>query len=415
MIKAPPAHTYTEENLMRTFPTSLGVYENVQELWRTVAQRYEEYYNEIEAVLIYPAIDNMPEDVLDILAQDLKVDWYDYNYSLESKRELIKTSVYVHKFLGTPAAVERMLGSVFPGSEVEEWFDYGGQPHHFRVVIGMEAAKETANIERILRAVNMVKRLSSWLDGVVYRTNVGILIQTHVDRWPHSPYMDREDNVDGEYPWRSDIWQQTGTEVRIQTRADPWRHPDELEGTEPWRSDIWEDSPTDVTIQTHADRWAHPPYMDRESGTDGESPWRSDIWQPTDSELQIQTQTATWRHPDELEGTEPWRSDILAESPAEIQVQTQAEPWHHSEGTDAESELTGTRPWRADKLTTTETDVTVQTTSDPMPYPSEAEGKPIWASAQGEEPRGRLEISADVTVYNYKIEFDREDRLDRDI
>ena len=310
MIKAPPNHAYTAENLMRTYPSSLAVYDNMLTLGDTAFRKFEEYYNEIREVLIYPAIDNMPEEVLDILAQDLKVDWYDYNYSLESKRELIKTSVYVHKFLGTKAAVERMLGSVFPGSIIEEWFDYGGDPHHFRVVIAMEAAKETANIERIIRAVNMAKRLSSWLDGVVYRTSVGIFIQTHVDRWRYASFMDQEENVDGTVPWRSDIWQ------------------------------------------------------------------------PADTELQIQTQ---------------------------------ADPWIHSFGADAEEELTGTRPWRSDMLSLSATDVPVQTTADPMPYPSEADGKPIWASAQGDELLGRLDISADVTVYSYRIRFDREDEMDRDI
>lgn len=343
MIKAPPNHAYTAENLMRTYPSSLAVYDNMLTLGDTAFRKFEEYYNEIREVLIYPAIDNMPEEVLDILAQDLKVDWYDYNYSLESKRELIKTSVYVHKFLGTKAAVERMLGSVFPGSIIEEWFDYGGDPHHFRVVIAMEAAKETANIERIIRAVNMAKRLSSWLDGVVYRTSVGIFIQTHVDRWRYASFMDQEENVDGTHPWRSDIWQPTDTEIRIQTKTTPWRHPDELEGT---------------------------------------VPWRSDIWQPADTELQIQTQ---------------------------------ADPWIHSFGADAEEELTGTRPWRSDMLSLSATDVPVQTTADPMPYPSEADGKPIWASAQGDELLGRLDISADVTVYSYRIRFDREDEMDRDI
>ena len=51
----------------------------------------------IDNVLIYSRFDELPEELVDILAYDLHVDWYDYNYPLEAKRDLVKNSVKVHK------------------------------------------------------------------------------------------------------------------------------------------------------------------------------------------------------------------------------------------------------------------------------------------------------------------------------
>ena len=56
---------------------------------------------EIENVLIYSRIDELPEELIDILAYDMHVDWYDYSFPLKVKRDILKGSVKVHKKMGT--------------------------------------------------------------------------------------------------------------------------------------------------------------------------------------------------------------------------------------------------------------------------------------------------------------------------
>lgn len=89
----------------------------------------------MDTVLIYSRFDELPEELVDILAYDMHVDWYDYNYPLEAKRDLVKNSVKVHKKMGTKYAIETALGSLFPESEVEEWFQYEGEPGHFHIIL----------------------------------------------------------------------------------------------------------------------------------------------------------------------------------------------------------------------------------------------------------------------------------------
>ena len=75
--------------------------------------------SEIEKAAIYPRIDELDEALLDILAYDFKVDWYGYDYPLETKRALLKSSFYIHRHLGTKGAVEAAIQSVYPKSIVK--------------------------------------------------------------------------------------------------------------------------------------------------------------------------------------------------------------------------------------------------------------------------------------------------------
>ena len=58
-------------------------------LAKSVSVHLLQVSSSIEAVLIYSRIDELPEDLLDILAYDLHCDWYDYQYPLETKRKIL--------------------------------------------------------------------------------------------------------------------------------------------------------------------------------------------------------------------------------------------------------------------------------------------------------------------------------------
>ena len=118
----------------------------------------------------FKAIDELDEATLDVLAYDLHVDWYDYSYPIEVKRRTIRDSIQVHRRLGTKYAVEKALGAVYPGTKVEEWFEYGGDPYKFRVVIGATEAGITADRQAaVLDRVRFYKNLRSHLEAISYQ------------------------------------------------------------------------------------------------------------------------------------------------------------------------------------------------------------------------------------------------------
>jgi len=127
---------------------------------------------EIGNVLIYSRIDELPEYLVDILAFDMHVDWYDYSYPLAVKRDILKNSVKVHKKLGTKYAVETALRNVYKGAGVSEWFEYGGRPYYFKINIDISGEKlpESAYLD-ILGKVKFYKNLRSHCDGIYIRMN----------------------------------------------------------------------------------------------------------------------------------------------------------------------------------------------------------------------------------------------------
>lgn len=170
----------TAANFLHALPPVLQEDEGMQALATAVADILETRTAEIDRLRIYPDIDSLPEDLLDILADDFKIDWYNYDYPLDAKRNLVKSHWYVHRHLGTTGAVRKAVQGVYPRSDVEEWWQdfYNGDPYHFRVVL--EAAYPiipVANTE-ILRVIEIYKSYRSHLDGVIYRSTANLIIKT---------------------------------------------------------------------------------------------------------------------------------------------------------------------------------------------------------------------------------------------
>ncbi len=127
----------------------------------------------IDNVLIYSRIDELPEELVDILAYDMHVDWYDYSFPLDIKRGILKSSVKVHKRMGTKYAVETALNEIHTGVKIEEWFQYEGLPYRFRIIVDIGSAGITEDIcTKIEYYVKFYKNLRSHCDSIHYNLNV---------------------------------------------------------------------------------------------------------------------------------------------------------------------------------------------------------------------------------------------------
>lgn len=88
------SNTPTAEEFLRALPPVLRNDSRMIALGQVVAEELSDRMSEIEKAAIYPRIDELDEALLDILAYDFKVDWYGYDYPLETKRALLKSSFY---------------------------------------------------------------------------------------------------------------------------------------------------------------------------------------------------------------------------------------------------------------------------------------------------------------------------------
>ena len=115
---------------------------------------------------IYTRLDDVSEDVLDVLAVQFKVDWYNQSWPLETKRRVIKTALEVRRYYGTDWATETALRSIYPGSKIIEWYDYGGTPGHFIVECDMSDSWEQPSTAEIKRITNIYKRMTAHLEHI---------------------------------------------------------------------------------------------------------------------------------------------------------------------------------------------------------------------------------------------------------
>jgi len=154
----------------RSLPPPLKDDPEMFALAKSIAAQLHSMTQQIRRNVIYARIDELDEQTLDILAYDLHVDWYDYSYPIEVKRRTIKDSVRVHMRLGTKYAVETALGAVFPGTQITEWFEYGGNPYTFRVTVNLTDSDilTLAKHREVFARLNFYKNLRSHLDEVRY-------------------------------------------------------------------------------------------------------------------------------------------------------------------------------------------------------------------------------------------------------
>ena len=163
-------HGYNTETMLAQLPHVLAEDRRLNALATAIATTLAARFDDLHLLKIYPRIDELPEAVLDLLAQDFSVEWWDAAWPLERKRQSLKESWRIHRIMGTPAAVDLAVQAAFGAGSVQEWMEYGGRPHHFRVIgLGQEAA---GGYRKFLRLLGIVKRESSVLDAVVITAEV---------------------------------------------------------------------------------------------------------------------------------------------------------------------------------------------------------------------------------------------------
>ncbi len=153
------------ENLLGSFPYSLSRDDDKNKVAESIADDLAKTVSDTEMAKIFPAIDSLPEAVLDMLAFDLKVEWYEYNAPIKNKRITIKECILVHKHKGTKFAVQTAVHSLYDRADVQEWFEYSGEPFHFRIKV---YGSSSGGIKTLGQKILYAKNLRSVLDSVAF-------------------------------------------------------------------------------------------------------------------------------------------------------------------------------------------------------------------------------------------------------
>ena len=155
----------TAKNMVRMLPEPMKRDDGTAAMARVAAEELERRGIESELPRLWGRFDDMDGDLLDILAEDLGLTWYDSDAPAAVKRELLKNSGQVFRRLGTKWAVENVIGTYFGEGFVREWFEYDGEPGHFRVYSPNPSVNQE-RLEEFLSLLERVKRTSAKLDGI---------------------------------------------------------------------------------------------------------------------------------------------------------------------------------------------------------------------------------------------------------
>ncbi|MDX8367792.1 phage tail protein I [Cytobacillus sp. IB215665] len=176
-----------EYSVVDLLPQSLKVDPFMVALGEAFEQEIKGAYREAESMSIFYDVNKLPENLLDYLAFQKHVDFYENSLPIEQKRQLIQNANMWHRTKGTPWAVEQVVSIVFPNAEVFEWFDYSGDPYYFQIEVEQTNIKSD-DIKRLIQMVDATKNKRSWLEGIAVKMPKGQLELTHDTKEIHVPY-----------------------------------------------------------------------------------------------------------------------------------------------------------------------------------------------------------------------------------
>lgn len=149
--------------------------DNMRELAETIDAKMGELNQMSELVSIYPRIDKLSSSLVDALAIQFHVDYYDKGLTLDVRRSLVKNSMRWHLRKGTKGVVQEMVQTVFASGVIHEWYEYGGDPYYFRVELMTPMRITPDNLNLLVKLINLVKNVRSWLDELNFKRKAATL------------------------------------------------------------------------------------------------------------------------------------------------------------------------------------------------------------------------------------------------
>ena len=146
---------------------------------QSIAKVLNKYLNEInevyDSLFIMKNLHKFKDEVLDEIAKDKSILWYDSMLPIERKIDIIKNHRLVYRILGSEKAVLQLIKDYFRTSGgVENWYEYGSTHHRFRIILN-DLSFTSSFLDffyRFLDSLKWVKSADTWLDEIILNRNI---------------------------------------------------------------------------------------------------------------------------------------------------------------------------------------------------------------------------------------------------
>lgn len=122
--------------------------------------------------------DTCPLDLLPYLAWAFSVDRWSWDWSEQTKRNVVKSAYFIHRHKGTIGALYRAVEPLGFLIKITEWWQAGDKPGTFRLEVGVLESGITDEMYReVERLINDAKPCSRHLIGLTISITVNVSLR----------------------------------------------------------------------------------------------------------------------------------------------------------------------------------------------------------------------------------------------
>lgn len=168
---------FREADLLSVLPEHL---EQVQTeaLSAAVKEGLQKLQTYSRAASVYASIPELPDEVLNLLAVELRTQYYDPEDRRERREKMVEQTLAWYLRGGTGSVLTEYLGALYQGGRLEEWYHYGGNPYFFKAMIDLDLDDEieTGAGDKIAQRIRAYKNVRSWLEELAFHIGIQVLV-----------------------------------------------------------------------------------------------------------------------------------------------------------------------------------------------------------------------------------------------
>jgi phage tail protein, P2 protein I family len=153
-----------DSEITQILPLFLKQQSEVQAIGYAVKRANQRVIDYCKNISLHATIDTLPDNILDVLAMELRTQYYDENMPIDRKRKLVKNTLFWYQKAGTKEAVEELIDLAFNDGKIVEWFEVGGVPGTFDIETNTQFTEEA--MKMVAESIKDVKNTRSHLNGI---------------------------------------------------------------------------------------------------------------------------------------------------------------------------------------------------------------------------------------------------------
>lgn len=180
-----------ENTLLREIPSNLLVDEKVKNLATSLQDSLDKMIAWSEKINYTMNLEKLDGAVLDHLLWEKHITWtegLELVDSREAKIKFIENAIELHRLKGTPAALELVFSVLDKPCQLQEWFQYEGEPYHFKVEIDT-LAMTSHELKLLRKLIHEYKNVRSWLDFVAIKLPQTQYIELDSNQYQYPVYL----------------------------------------------------------------------------------------------------------------------------------------------------------------------------------------------------------------------------------